>query len=127
MLELDEGQLSRPVLRGRGGSNTSLLPGFEKQARVTPTPQDATRACFRRYGETWPPNVPIVQGLWIGGIRRAGKSFPIRKAAEITRGRSGRTRLGPDLRQASERVPASFPDARKWLARTLYSRHVADT
>src|SRR5208337_2175788 len=27
MLELDEGQLSRPVLRGRGGSNTSLLPG----------------------------------------------------------------------------------------------------
>src|SRR5208282_2902277 len=28
MLELDEGQLSRPVLRGRGGSNTSLLPGL---------------------------------------------------------------------------------------------------
>ncbi len=28
MLELDEGQLSRPVLRGRGGSNTSLLPGW---------------------------------------------------------------------------------------------------
>jgi hypothetical protein len=24
----DEGQLSRPVLRGRGGSNTSLLPGM---------------------------------------------------------------------------------------------------
>src|SRR5208337_2810643 len=32
MLELDEGQLSRPVLRGRGGSNTSLLPGRSVEA-----------------------------------------------------------------------------------------------
>jgi len=43
MLELDEGQLSRPVLRGRGGSNTSLLPGYEKQARVSPTPNGSAR------------------------------------------------------------------------------------
>jgi len=63
MLELDEGQLSRPVLRGRGGSNTSLLPGCDQKARVSPTPQGGTWACFRRYGETRPPDVPIVQGL----------------------------------------------------------------
>jgi len=43
MLELDEGQLSRPVLRGRGGSNTSLLPGCEKQARVSPKPNGSAR------------------------------------------------------------------------------------
>jgi len=47
MLELDEGQLSRPVLRGRGGSNTSLLPGYEKQARASPTPNGGARVYAR--------------------------------------------------------------------------------
>ncbi len=45
------------------GGDVTSLPDYEKQARVSPTPNGGTRACFRRYGETWPPDVPIVQGL----------------------------------------------------------------
>src|SRR5208337_949060 len=64
MLELDEGQLSRPVLRGRGGSNTSLLPGpsvsgSSQRGRVC---ADLTSLVWRRgargvgreAGEQWP-------------------------------------------------------------------------
>src|SRR5208337_766601 len=59
MLELDEGQLSRPVLRGRGGSNTSLLPDLSVdsssqrgrvRARVTPLAWRVRRGAK----EQWP-------------------------------------------------------------------------
>jgi len=51
MLELDEGQLSRPVLRGRGGSNTSLLPGLSvdggsQRGRVCARPEPAGLASW---------------------------------------------------------------------------------
>ena len=56
MLELDEGQLSRPVLRGRGGSNTSLLPGLSvsgssQRARVCAGPDPAGTGVVER--EAW--------------------------------------------------------------------------
>ncbi len=69
MLELDEGQLSRPVLRGRGGSNTSLLPGYEKQARASPPPQGGARV----YGLLpWVPDRgwPLLLSKPIGGQNR---------------------------------------------------------
>src|SRR5271157_2959425 len=69
----------------------------------------------------------IAQDLPISRVRKAGKSLTVRSAARFTRGRSGRTRFGLDLRHESERGPASLPDARKWLARTLYSPNVAKT
>jgi len=34
MLELDEGRLSCPVLRGRGSSNASLLPDYRNPKQV---------------------------------------------------------------------------------------------
>ena len=46
MLELYEGKLSRTVLRGRGGSNTSLLPGYEVKARASLRPQGGARCVF---------------------------------------------------------------------------------
>src|SRR5271157_79345 len=56
MLELDEGQLSRPVLRGRGGSNTSLLPGrsvdgSSQRGRACARPDPAGEAGAK---ELWP-------------------------------------------------------------------------
>jgi len=103
MLELDEGQLSRPVLRGRGGSNTSLLPGYGKQARVSPTPNGGARVYAHWHEETWPPDMRIAQDLSISRVRKAGKSLTVRSAARFTRGWSGRTRFGPDRRHESER------------------------
>jgi hypothetical protein len=52
MLELDEGQLSRPVLRGRGGSNTSLLPGrsVDGSSQWGGSAQDLTPLVWR---EAW--------------------------------------------------------------------------
>src|SRR5271157_1978357 len=75
MLELDEGQLSRPVLRGRGGSNTSLLPGCEKKARVSPTPNGGARVYAHCHEETWPPDMRIAQDLSISRVRKAGKKL----------------------------------------------------
>src|SRR5271157_313586 len=46
-----------------GSCGESLAIRCDQKARVPPTPQGGTRACFRRYGETWPPDVPILQGL----------------------------------------------------------------
>src|SRR5208337_4326302 len=61
MLELDEGQLSRPVLRGRGGSNTSLLPdlsvsGSSQRGRVCarPDPSVLAGSVGRGAREEWP-------------------------------------------------------------------------
>src|SRR5208282_1823376 len=56
MLELDEGQLSRPVLRGRGGSNTSLLPGrsvdgsSQRGGSARPDPAGLARSVGRGEG-----------------------------------------------------------------------------
>src|SRR5208337_336574 len=45
----------------------------------------------------------IAQDLSMSQVRKAGKSLTVRSAARFTRGRSGRTRLGPDRRHESER------------------------
>src|SRR5208282_3993451 len=68
MLELDEGQLSRPVLRGRGGSNTSLLPG-----RLVDGSSQRGRACAQPdpAGGAWSGR----RGAW-GGRRGAGDQWP---------------------------------------------------
>src|SRR5208337_344013 len=44
----------------------------------------------------------IAQDLSISRIRKAGKSLTVRCAARFTRGRSGRTQLGPEHRHESE-------------------------
>ena len=64
MLELDEGQLSRPVLRGRGGSNTSLLPGrsVEAVASGEESAHDLTPLVRREATEQW----PVASGQWDG-------------------------------------------------------------
>src|SRR5271157_1132790 len=89
MLELDEGQLSRPVLRGRGGSNTSLLPGCEKQARAPPRRKGgARRVCAltgrvaRNSGE-WrvaSGERTVVSGQW--PVNPAGLSWRCEKSAK---------------------------------------------
>src|SRR5208337_4542080 len=53
--------------------------------------------------ETWPPDMRIAYDLSISRVRKAGKSLAVRSAARYTRGRSGRTRLGPDRRHESAR------------------------
>src|SRR5271157_915112 len=92
MLELDEGQLSRPVLRGRGGSNTSLLPGLS----VSGSSQRA-RVCAG-------PDPLVWRGEW-GVEREAGEQWP--------GGRWGPTRFpgcqrlgGPSALSDCERVHA---------------------
>ena len=46
MLEPYEVQVSSTVLRGRGGSNTSLLPGYEVKAHASLRPQGGARCVF---------------------------------------------------------------------------------
>ncbi len=58
----------------------------------------------------------IAQDLSIGRIRKAGKSLTVRSAAKFTRGRSGRTRFGPDRRHESERGHPLSLGATKRLA-----------
>jgi len=83
MLELDEGQLSRPVLRGRGGSNTSLLPGCEKQARAPPK-RRAARGVSILHAETNPLGLTVVPVLRESQAITTGESLTIGSAARFT-------------------------------------------
>ena len=56
----------------------------------------------------------IAHDLSISRVRKAGKSLAVRSAARFTRGRSGRTRLGPDRRHESERGHSLSLSADLW-------------
>ena len=62
------------------------------------------RGCMLiEHEQTWPPDMRIAQDLSMSRVRKAGKSLTVRSAARFTRGRSGRTWLGPVRRHESER------------------------
>src|SRR5208337_316275 len=86
-----------------GSCRPSLSIRSEKQARVSPTPNGGARVYTHWHEETWPPDMRIAYDLSISRVRKAGKSLAVRSAARYTRGRSGRTRLGPDRRHESAR------------------------
>ena len=100
MLELDEGQLSRPVLRGRGGSNTS------------PLPDSAAAGSTRRVS----PNEP---GKGPGSVRVVSPNEPSKGAGESTEipeetwgwdAGPGR----PDLVAFEDLPPVKTSDERDW-------------
>ena len=70
---------------------------------MSPTPNGGARACARCHKETWPPDMRIAHDLSISQAKKAGKSWTVRSPAKFTRGRTGRTRWGPDRRHESER------------------------
>src|SRR5271157_6485237 len=97
MLELDEGQLSRPVLRGRGGSNTSLLPGrsvdgSSQRGKVCARPEPAGPggrrensgqriwSKWRVVREQW----PVASGQWpVNAKRGAGGERKVPEQSQL--------------------------------------------
>ena|SRR5208282_1473724 len=124
MLELDEGQLSRPVLRGRGGSNTSLLPGLSvngssQRGRACARPDPAGPGGRRHgaggvgHGDVGGPDVggqPRSRGArkWVVPSALLDK----RGAWGVGRENSGQVDVGDH---------AGFPGARKWVAPSALS------
>src|SRR5208282_895609 len=84
MLELDEGQLSRPVLRGRGGSNTSLLPGrsvagSSRRGRVCAGPDPASLAWGVQRGAWGGRTVArwTLEANQVSGVPESGWPLPL--------------------------------------------------
>src|SRR5271166_7071634 len=101
MLEPYEAQVSSTVLRGRGGSNTSLLPGCETQVRAPLKPKGGARRVFFN---TRKPTCPICGSCKSRGNARlggTGGSLTVRSAARFTPDGSNSTRFRPSGRQKS--------------------------
>src|SRR4051794_4316056 len=73
MLELDEGQLSRPVLRGGGGGNATSLPGIGvKVASRQPSTLPEALDVLREMRRGTPCGGQFLPELWIPDATDSG-------------------------------------------------------